>query len=127
MGREAAAAGDGQALLTLADGDPSHITARTVSEAAAQGDPSAVRILRRAARYVGIGLANLANILDPELFVLGGGVTSSGALFLDAVRETIPLHAMEPVRDVRVERAALGEDVVLMGAVALIAEQLNGG
>ncbi len=55
------------------------------------------RSLRRAATYIGIGLANLCNILNPELFVLGGGVANSGAFFLDMIRETIPLHAMAAI------------------------------
>ncbi len=125
MGREAVAAGRGQTLLELAGGVPDRVTARLVSQAAAAGDAACREIIRRAGTYVGIGLANLANILNPELFVLGGGVTNSGEPFLDAVREAIPLHAMEPVRQVRVERAALGDDVVLMGAVALIAGSLS--
>ena len=75
MGREAAEEGRGEALLALAGGDVSRISARVVSQAAAAGDATAIEIIRRAATYVGIGLANLANILNPELFVLGGGVT----------------------------------------------------
>jgi glucokinase len=125
MGREAAALPRGAALLALAGGDIAAVTARTVSKAAAGGDAAAIEILRRAATYIGIGLANLCNILNPELFVLGGGVTNSGAFFLDMIRETIPLHAMAAMRNVRVVRAALGDDVVLMGAVALIDRALN--
>ena len=120
MAREAAEEGRGQALLDLAEGDVSRITARVVSQAIALGDPTAEEIIRRAGTYIGIGLANLANILNPELFVLGGGVTHVGPLLFDTIRETIQKAAMVASRDVRVERAALGDDVVLLGAVALI-------
>jgi len=125
MGREAAEEGRGEALLALAGGDVSRISARVVSQAAAAGDATAIEIIRRAATYIGIGLANLANILNPELYVLGGGVTHAGPLPFDTIRETIRRTAMLATRDVRVERAVLGDDVVLWGAVALIARQIE--
>jgi glucokinase len=125
MGREAAEEGRGEALLALAGGDVSRISARVVSQAAAAGDATAIEIIRRAATYIGIGLANLANILNPELYVLGGGVTHAGPLLFDTIRETIRRTAMLATRDVRVERAVLGDDVVLWGAVALIARQIE--
>jgi len=126
MGREAAESGRGAAILEAAGGDLQAISSRTVAAVAHRGDETARAIILRAARYIGIGLANLANILDPELFVLGGGVTRIGDLLFDAIRETIRKVAMPPVRGVRVEEAALGDDVVLMGAVELARRALDG-
>jgi len=120
MGREAVTQGRGERLLALAQGSSEAIDARIVAQAAAEGDPTAIGIIRRAATYVGIGLANVCNILNPAMIILGGGVTHIGPLLFDTIRETITLRAMPPVRDVQVVPAALGDDVVLLGAVALI-------
>ena len=121
MGREAVACGRGGRLLALAQGSPEAIDAKVVARAAQEGDPAAAEIIRRAATYVGIGLANVCNILNPAMIILGGGVTHIGPLLFDTIRETIALRAMPPVRDVRVVPADLGDDVVLLGAIALIA------
>ena len=126
MAREAVARGQGQKLLELAQGSVEALDARIVASAARAGDAVAQDILRCAATYVGIGLANVVNILNPELIVLGGGVTRMGELLFDPVREVIAQRAMPAMRAVRIVPAALGGDVVLFGAVALIANALKG-
>jgi len=125
MGREAAARGQGDVLLRLANDRPEGITSRVVADAARTGDATAIEIIRRAAVYIGIGLANLVSILNPELFVLGGGVTQIGDLLFDTIRETLAQTAMSSMRGVRVVPATLGDDVVLMGAIALIQSSLG--
>lgn len=120
MGREAVIQGRGERLLALAQGSLEAIDARIVARAAAEGDSTALEIVRRAATYVGIGLANVCNILNPAMIILGGGVTRIGPLLFDTIRETIALRAMPPVRDVQLVPAALGDDVVLLGAIALV-------
>ncbi len=120
MGRDAVSRGRGEALLRLAQGRPEAITARVVADAATAGDEVAIGIIRLAARYIGIGMANLVSILNPALFVLGGGVTRIGDLLFDTIRQTLAQTALSSMRDVRVVPAALGEDVVLMGAIALV-------
>ena len=57
-----------------------------VSAAAAAGDPAARRVIEEVGWWVGFGLANLAAVLDPECFVLGGGVVQAGDLLVDAAR-----------------------------------------
>lgn len=126
MAREAVARGQGQKLLELAQGSVEALDARIVASAARAGDAVAQDILRCAATYVGIGLANVVNILNPELIVLGGGVTRMGELLFDPVREVIAQRAMPVMRTVRIVPAVLGGDVVLFGAVALIANALKG-
>jgi glucokinase len=127
MGREAVAAGRAQRMLDMAHGSVEAIDARIVGDAAVAGDETAVAIIRRAATYIGTGLANVCNILNPELIVLGGGVTHIGALLFDTIRATIAVRGMPVNRIVRVVPAALGDDVVLLGAAALIAGAVSGG
>jgi len=89
-----------------------------VSAAAAAGDPAARQVIEEVGRWVGFGLANLAAVLDPECFVLGGGLVRAGDLLLDAARVAFgelveggdrrPLAAVVP--------AALGERAGAVGA-----------
>lgn len=116
----------GWALRALTGGDPSvpsgqaveAITAELVSQAAAQGDDLAWEVLEVAAWALGIGIGNAANLVNPERFVLGGGVTKAGERFWEVVRRTARETALPEVH-FDVVPAALGDDAPLWGAVAL--------
>jgi len=127
MAREEVAQGRGHHLLRLARGAIEAIDARLVAQAAREGDPTAQEIIRRAATYVGIGLANVCNMLNPEMIILGGGVSQIGDLLFDTVRKTVAQRAMLGNRQVRIVPAALGDDVVLLGAVALVTRAIAKG
>jgi len=88
LAREAALAGRLGEVVRLAGGDPESVRGEDVSAAAAAGDPAAERVIREVGWWVGFGLANLACVLDPECFVLGGGVVRAGDLLVDAARVT---------------------------------------
>lgn len=114
-------------LHQLVGGDAGRITPKEMAAAAAAGDTLVAEALRRAAEYLGIGVANVVAILHPELIVLGGGVAELGDLLLEPVRRV--LHdrvGMFPTTGVRVERSLLGAQAGVLGAVALAAESLTG-
>jgi glucokinase len=86
--------------------------------AAARGDGQARMVVTRAARYMGIALISLTNVLDPEMFVIGGGVSRSWALVQPTILET--LHSspfIKPARRPRLRRARLGDRAGQVGAV----------
>jgi glucokinase len=124
LAREAALAGRLGEVVRLAGGDPESVRGEDVSAAAAAGDPAARRVIEEVGWWVGFGLANLAAVLDPECFVLGGGVAQAGDLLVDAARATFgelveggerrPLAVIVP--------AAFGERAGAVGA-ALAARQ----
>ncbi len=93
------------------------ITARAVAEAAAAGDPLAISVWTSAMHWLGIGIANAANLLNPTLVVLGGGLTGAGALLFDPVRQVLAHRALDP--DLQVVPAALGEHIGLLGGTAI--------
>jgi glucokinase len=124
LAREAALAGQLDEVVRVAGGDPESVRGEDVSAAAAAGDPAARQVIEQVGAWVGFGLANLACVLDPQCFVLGGGVVQAGDLLLEAARATFaalieggdrrPLAVIVP--------AAFGERAGAVGA-ALAARQ----
>ena len=107
-------------ILRMAGGDPSAITAKTVVDAAKAGDAVAMRIFTSYARYLAMTVDDVINMLNPEMVVLGGGVSRAGTFLLDAVRSFIPPYDMGQLRPVtRVELAALGNEAGMIGAAML--------
>jgi glucokinase len=86
--------------------------------AAARGDKHAKMVVERAARYMGMALISLTNVLDPEMFVMGGGVTRSWSLVQPMMVETLRSSPfIKPARRPRVRRARLGDRAGQVGAV----------
>ncbi|MDT0378229.1 ROK family protein [Streptomyces sp. DSM 42041] len=117
---EARAAG-----VSTAMAGPDPLTAADVAAAARQGDPSAVRLWEETVEALGSGLTSLVNVFEPELVVLGGGVTRSGEQLLAPVRRSVAECAMGPAaRAVRVVAAAGGDRAGVLGAAAVAFERL---
>jgi glucokinase len=114
----------GLALLELAGGRMKSITAEILSQAAKQGDPLARQVLERGAWALGTGIGNAANLLNPQAFILGGGVTKAGDFWWQAVRKYARNTALPEV-EFDILPAALGDDAPLWGAVALANEALE--
>lgn len=110
-------------LQTMAS--PDEITAEHVASAAQQGDPLACFVLAEAGKYLGIALAGIVNLLNPERIIIGGGVAQAGDLLLEPVRWEIRRRALLTAVDVvQVVPAALGTDAGILGAAALVFRQL---
>jgi len=114
----------GQVLRALAGDDLEAVTAQLVSQAAAQGDDLAWEALEVAAWGLGVGIGNTANLVNPERFVLGGGVTKAGQRWWEMVRRTAREMALPQIH-FDVVPAALGDDAPLWGAVALAEDCLR--
>jgi glucokinase len=124
LGREAALGDRAPAVRALAGGDPEAVRGEHVTEAARMGDADALDIMSRFAWWLALGLANLANILDPAVIVLGGGLIQAGDVLLGPVRAAFAaLVEAGEERGVRIEAAALGERAGAIGA-ALVAGRL---
>lgn len=97
------------------------ITSKSIAEAARAGDELAQELFAQAGFYIGLGLVNLIHILEPKRVLIGGGVSLAGDLLFEPIRETVDQQVMSPIyREVEILPAALGADVGLMGAVALV-------
>lgn len=115
--------GPASRLWPLYSVDPNGLTAADVGAAAAAGDSLAMGVLAEAGRWLGIGLANVINILNPDLVIIGGGVAAAGELLLGPARREVAARAMPvPRRHVRIVPAALGRDAGPIGAATLVPE-----
>lgn len=127
MGREAVADDRDSSILAFA-GSIEAITSRHVSQAAREYDETAMTVLRKAGRSLGIGLSNVVNIFDPEVIVLGGSVVQAGEPFLGPARDQ--LHKMTGAqrrRPMRIDVTSLKNDAGLVGAAALAFQALDEG
>ncbi len=95
------------------------INGEIVTKAYREGDDLAKEIIVQTSEYLGIGFANLINIFNPEIIVIGGGVSNAWALFESKVEETIEQRAMDSlVKDVDLVVTELGSEVGVYGAIA---------
>ncbi|MEJ2599321.1 MAG: ROK family protein [Anaerolineales bacterium] len=114
----------GAIIRRLAGGDLTAVTAKLLAEAAAAGDALAWEFLKRSARALGVAIGNAANLLNPERFILGGGVTKSGERYWEAINQAARQTALPQV-DYEILPAALGDDAPLWGALALAMTRLE--
>ena len=114
----------GRSTLLRDSEDARAITGRKVAAAAREGDLLAQRAMSELARWLGEGLALAADVYDPEVVVIGGGVSESAPLFLDDARDhykkMITGAGYRPLA--RIRTAQLGDDAALVGAAALAAD-----
>jgi glucokinase len=121
--REAMAAGGSTVLSAM---DPTEITAGHVADAARDGDPLARRVWDESMELLGGGIVSIIHAFNPELVVLGGGVTRAGDLLFEPVRRVVGERAMPwLVEPVRIVPAALGHLTGVLGAVAVALERIG--
>jgi glucokinase len=121
-GEEIAARDESRALVQLkAKGE--RITAEAMAEAALAGDAACKEVFAEAGRFLGIALANVVNLLSPELIVIGGGVAREPQLFMPQAEDTMrALGLSEPLKHVRVTLAELGDMAGPLGMIARLRE-----
>ncbi len=129
LGREAAVAGKAPRVIALAGGEAEAVRGEHVTLAAAEGDAAAVAIMGRFAWWLALGLANLANIVDPAVIVVGGGLIDAGEVLMGPVRRAFAdlVEAGEQRGGVAIRPAALGSRAGAVGAALLADEAPSGG
>lgn len=96
------------------------ISAKTVFDAVKAGDRVATEIAEQFGTYLGKGLANVANVVNPEIFVIGGGVSKAGEVLLTFVEPVFQKYAFQACRNAKFVLAKLGNDAGIYGAAGLI-------
>jgi glucokinase-like ROK family protein len=112
-------------IIKLVDGNLEAINAEIIFRAAREGDLIAQQLLRDTGRFLGIGIANTINMLNPEAVIIAGEITDGGELVLDTIREVVDNRTLEyPLRHVKIIKSFLGRDGVAIGAGTLILQSL---
>lgn len=115
MAKDAVARGDRTSLTHV-----ENIMAKDVFDAAKEGDEAAIRIVNRAAYYLGKSMAAVAVVLNPELFIVGGGVSKAGDILFNEIRSVFAKLTPEPVqKGMKIIPATLGNDAGMVGAAGL--------
>ncbi len=114
-------------LRELAGGDMARIDGALIGQAAQQGDALALEIVTRAGRMIGIGIATLLHLFNPQVIVIGGSVSNLGDLLFEPMRAAVETSVIDAgyIHNLRIEKSALGDNVSLIGAGALA--QTRGG
>jgi glucokinase len=127
LGREGLAAAESEpdsALgKLLAEGE--EIDGRAVTVAAQAGDETAIGVFDLVGSRLGVALASFANIFEPEVIVIGGGVIAAGDLLLEPARRELAARALRPMNKTPVVPAELGEDAGMIGAAAMARAELE--
>ena len=113
-------------ILKYTEGDLEKVTAQIVHSAAEQGDKLAKELIARTGYYVGVGVANLINIFNPELIVIGGGLSNIGDMLLKpAFKVAAERSYKEAFQAVRLVSAGLGRNSGVLGAAAFALQEMK--
>lgn len=127
LGREGLAAAESNPESAigklLAKGEP--VDGKAVTVAALNGDETAIEVFDLVGTRLGVALASYANIFEPEVIVVGGGVMAAGDLLLDPARRELQARALTPMNRIPVVPAELGEDAGMIGAAAMARIELE--
>lgn len=112
-------------ILNMVGGDVTRLTKEVIIAAAKKRDKLAVELVSNAARNLGVRVAYLVNIFNPDIVVIGGGVEKSGEVFMDAIKETVKKFSFEePASIVKIVPTLLEDNSVVLGAAALAAREV---
>ncbi len=117
--------GEKSLLADMVEGNWEQLETKMLGQAAQQGDVLALEIVQWAGYVIGLGLTSVLHLFNPEIMVIGGGVSNIGEPLLNPLRQTIQDHVIYTgyIDTMRIEPAALGEDVSIIGAAALVRTQ----
>jgi glucokinase len=113
-------------ILEYAEGDMEKVTAQVIHSAAEQGDGLAEELIARTGYYVGVGLANLINIFNPELIIIGGGLSNIGHMLLEPAFKVAGERAYkEALQAVRFASPELGGNSGVLGAAVFAFQEVK--
>lgn len=114
-------------LAEIADYDRFALTPAIIAQEAEKGDAVAIEVFEETGYYLGLCVANLINLLNPQMVVIGGGIAQAGELILEPIRRTALACAIRSMsRTCRIVPADLGDNAGILGAVALVLQEVGG-
>lgn len=123
--KQAIEAGESTLLSEMCGNEPAMITGEMIHQAAVQGDPFSCKLLDETGRWIGGALSLVVNLLNPEMVVVGGGVSNGGDYIFQGMKEVVNERAMKNnVQKVLIQPTGLGDDCGIIGAATLILRNL---
>ncbi len=106
--------------------DTREITAKAINDAALQGDKASLDVILETGEYLGVALVNIMHVLNPEMIVLAGGMTGSGELLMNPIKQVVGKRALEASRkDTKIVFSLLGNDAGIIGAAGCLLKELE--
>jgi glucokinase len=96
------------------------LSAKDVFDCAKAGDKLALLVVDKACRYLGVAMAQIAQVIDPEAFIIGGGVSKAGEIITETTKKHYNMHVMNSLKNKEFKLAILGNDAGIYGAAKLI-------
>ena len=112
-----------ESALGRAHAETGEITGKTVTDAALSGDGIATEVMAGIGRHLGVALTSFANIFEPDVIVIGGGVAAAGELLLEPARRELQARALAPMNATPVVLAELGAEAGMIGAAEMALEE----
>jgi glucokinase len=113
-------------LAEIADYDRFRLTPALIAQAAEEGDGAAIEVFEETGYFVGLCAANIINLLNPEMIVIGGGIAQCGELIMDPIRRTAYACAVRSLsRSCRIVEGQLGDNMGIYGGCALVLHEHN--
>lgn len=97
-----------------------NITAKDIFDYAKDGDKVACILVEQLGNYLGVACSHIASVVDPEAFIIGGGVSKAGDILIENIEKYYNKYAMEPLRNKPFEIAKLGNDAGIYGCAAMV-------
>lgn len=114
-------------LAEKVDYDWHLLTPKDIADAALEGDALSLEVFEETGYYVGLGIASMVNLLNPELVVVGGGIALSGDLIFDPIRRSARANAIKTLMDAcPIVPAELGDDAGIFGGASLVLDAIEG-
>lgn len=120
-------AGEKSLLMQMSNNDLDNIDAKMISDAVKEGDELAIEIAKRGGKIVGLGLVNLLHIFNPEVVVIGGGVSYIGDLWFNEIQKAVEANTIDDDywKDTPIILSKISEDVSILGSATLVLTKGN--
>ncbi|MEF8811458.1 MAG: ROK family protein, partial [Bacteroidales bacterium] len=116
--------GESDILKELSGNRSSNIDAEIVGKAAKKGDRASIQIYDEITEYLAKGIATLANLLNPEVVFIGGGISLNGKFFFDLIEKKISKYLLSSKSNLKIKASSFEEQETTMGAVSLIMDKI---
>jgi len=124
LGKQALEKGKSEILNSLCDGNPAYVTAEMVAKAAKMGDEACLGIYDQITEYLAKGIGVIANLLNPQMVYLGGGVSLNGQFLFDLIHKKKAKYFLKPNENMPILPSTFGEQATTIGAVALVLDKI---